>query len=192
MCFLSFSSHVPKVVRSLGELRKAPREKPVTAAARNVQKLCGLAEWLRNHLVGADGTCPDHRRTLRRPFSSSYRGTLRTPYSVRSTRTAVSSVCDTDEIRYLTPILGAERRCSRAVLSRSSRPPPPDVNVRVILLSQWLCCGREHLPRYAARHSTSVCGEVRWTQVCALICAPLCYLKSHGAPHGAGYRRSDR
>ena len=105
---------------------------------------------------------------------------------------ALSSVCDTDEIRYHTPILGAERRCSRAVLSRSSRSPPPDVNVRVILLSQWLSCGREHLPRYAARHSTSVCGEVRWTQVCALICAPLCYLKSHGAPHGAGYRRSDR
>ena len=31
-------AHVPKVVRSLGELRKAPRGKPVTAAARNARK----------------------------------------------------------------------------------------------------------------------------------------------------------
>ena len=38
--------------RSLGELRKAPRGKPVTAAARNVRKPGGLAKWLRNHLVG--------------------------------------------------------------------------------------------------------------------------------------------
>ena len=35
----------------------------------HVLKLCGLAEWLGNHLVGADGTCPDDRRTLQRPFS---------------------------------------------------------------------------------------------------------------------------
>jgi hypothetical protein len=41
-------------VRSLGELRKAPRGKPVTAAARNVRKSGGLAERLKNHLVGAD------------------------------------------------------------------------------------------------------------------------------------------
>jgi hypothetical protein len=55
-------------------------QKSVTAAARNVQKFCGLAEWLRNHLVGADGTCPDHRRTMWRLFSESYGGTLDTPY----------------------------------------------------------------------------------------------------------------
>ena len=45
--------------------------KPGTAAAWNMRKLAGLAEWLRNHLVGADGAYPDHRRTLRRPFSES-------------------------------------------------------------------------------------------------------------------------
>ena len=32
------------LIRSLGELRKAPQGKPVTAAARNVRKLCGLDE----------------------------------------------------------------------------------------------------------------------------------------------------
>ena len=32
----------------------------------------GLAEWLRNHLVGADGTCHDHRRTLRRPWGQKH------------------------------------------------------------------------------------------------------------------------
>ena len=63
-------------MRSLGELRKAPRGKPVTAAARNVRKPGGLAERLKNHPVGADGACPDHWRSLRRPFSESYRGTL--------------------------------------------------------------------------------------------------------------------
>ena len=35
----------------------------------------------RKHLVGADGTCPDHWRTMWRLFSESYGGTLATPYS---------------------------------------------------------------------------------------------------------------
>ena len=86
-------------MRSLGELRKAPRGKPVTAAARNVRKSGGLAERLKNHLVGAEGECPDHRRSLRRPFGESYRGTLDTLYGVtggqvtRGTVVAVRTPC---------------------------------------------------------------------------------------------------
>ena len=142
----SFPSHVRKVVRSLAELRKAPRGKPVTAAATgNVRKLAGLAKWLRNHLVGADGTCPGHSRILRRPWGQNsfgsygpptngnaraacHRNGLRTGLALDRRHTASSAVCmeyalcaaerDRDRLRY-SPASGLNR--NRYGLVRAER-----------------------------------------------------------------------